>query len=198
MTFSSFGNPSVLKPIKLDLEVFSSLKTNIQDIYYHFYDRRIKDLSSLKSEKAMKYLDRFDVKRKNSYMLLRSALKHSNRQVIFQTIEVLKQNRNINSRKILNTLLNNKDQEIVIAAIDALRAFKTNDIIKPLTGCLIRKDRNIALAALWTLAEIKTPEAIEAIETVFESGNEELQKTALWMLKGIKSTKNRTKKAASR
>ena len=175
----------------------SFLKNGFLSLYYGISDRQVNDLSVLNAEKAVKYLERLDITKENAYLILRSSLKHSNRQVVFQTISILKENRTINSRKLINTLLNSKDQEVVIAAIDALRLFRSNDIVKPLAGCLIRKDKNIALAALWTLAEIKTPESIEAIEKVLDFDNEDLQKTALWILKGVKSSRGNSKKVAS-
>ena len=183
--------------IKQNSQNFSVLKNFFNEVYYSYTDNQIKDLSALNADKARLYLKRLKITKPDAYKILKSALYHKNRQVVFETIEILKENRTINSRKILNTLLNSKDQEIVISAIDALRLFKTNDTVKPLIGCLNRKDKNIALAALWTLAEIKTPDAIEAIENVSTSNNEELQRTALWMLKGIKTQKTRSK-AASR
>ena len=100
------------------------LKNILKEFYYNISDKKINDLSSLKTEKVLKYLERLDISSPKSYLLLRSALKHQDKTVILKTIDILKENKNINSRKLLNTLLNNKDTEIIIAAIDALRVFR--------------------------------------------------------------------------
>jgi len=167
---------------------FISLKKYIKYLYFLFNDRRIHDLSYLRTDLALGYLERFNPKRINSFKVVKTAIRHKNKKVVLKGIEILKHIRTIDSRKVLCTTLTSKDRDIILAGIDALKLFKSQNIVNPLASCLERKDKKIALAALWALAELKTSEAAEAIETLLNHKDEELRKTATWILKGMKNS----------
>jgi len=162
------------------------LKNKIKNLYYKFIDSGVKDLSKLNSKKALEYIGRYDLRNIKRLRVLRTAIKHSDKEVIIKTLHILKKLPLTDSKKAVCYALSNKNREVVLCAIEALSSFSKEETVKPLANCLRRRDKQIALAALWELAKIKSPRAVKAIESVFEFDNEELHKAAEWILKGHK------------
>jgi hypothetical protein len=159
-------------------------KNTLKNLYFKFRDSRVKDLSKLRTQNALAYMDRYDVKNLKLLVVLRTAIKHSDKAVIIKALHILKKLPFTDSKKAVCFALSNKNRDVVLTAIDALSSFSKEDTVKPLANCLCRRDQQIALAALWELAKIKSPRAMRAIEGVFELDNEELKKSAEWILKG--------------
>jgi len=161
-------------------------KNKIKSMYFRLIDSSVKDLSKLNSKKALGYIGRYDIKNIKSLRVLRTAIKHSDKDVIIKTLHILKKLPLTDSKKAVCYALSHKNREVVLCAIETLSSFSKEETVKPLANCLRRRDKQIALAALWELAKIKSPRAVKAIESVFELDNEELHKSAEWILKGHK------------